>query len=199
MRPQSGQRPTAACLVPQRPVALAIGVRSNSPMPYLTPGIANIVNTAISAHETVAMVRLDGYPKVIFNQPSPRPGATPSTQHRIQHLHQHGVNGILQGSSQPTTDIQAQVGQADDLGGLDVAASEVPAGGDVVMIDSGVQTKEPLNFATGLLERRPADDRRVPEARARTARPHGQARLLLRSRLDGFTAALAWASATAAS
>jgi outer membrane protein OmpA-like peptidoglycan-associated protein len=32
-----------------------------------------------------------------------------------------------------------------------VAASEVPAGGDVVMIDSGVQTKEPLNFATGLL------------------------------------------------
>jgi outer membrane protein OmpA-like peptidoglycan-associated protein len=140
-----------ACLVPQRPVALAIGVRSNSPMPYLTPGIANIVNTAISAHETVAMVRLDGSPKVIFNQAFTPTGSNTQQRNIEYNTYINTLNGILQGSSQPTTDIQAQVGQADDLGGLDVAASEVPAGGDVVMIDSGVQTKEPLNFATGLL------------------------------------------------
>lgn len=153
---QDSSNAPPACLVPQRPVALAIGVRSNSPMPYLTPGIADIVNSAISSHDTVAMVRLDGSPKVIFNQAFTPTGSNTQQRNIEYNTYINTLNGILQGTtSQPSTDIQAQVGQADMLGGLDVAASEVPVGGNVVVVDSGVQTTEPLNFATGLLSADP--------------------------------------------
>jgi OOP family OmpA-OmpF porin len=151
--PSSGAMP--ACLVPQRPVALAIGVRSNNPMPYLPTSIGNLVDTAISAHQTVTFVRLDGNPAVVFSQAFGPQGSNTETRQVEYNDYIDNVREILAGTSQPATDIRAQTGQANVLGALAVAAGEVPAGGDVVVIDSGLQTVEPLNFADDLLSADP--------------------------------------------
>ena len=149
----SGAMPT--CLVPQQPVALAIGVRSNNPMPYLTTGIANIVNSAISAHHSLALVRLDGNPTVVFSQPFDPQGSNTETRKVEYNNYINSVKQILAGTQQTATDIRAQTKQANMLGALAVAAGEVPPGGNIVVVDSGLQTTEPLNFSTGLLSADP--------------------------------------------
>lgn len=143
------------CLVPQRPVALVIGVRSNNPMPYLSTGIAGIVNSAINAHQTVTIVRLDGNPSVVFSRAFDPQGSNSETRKVEYNTYIDNLKEILAGTQQSATDIRAQTAQADVLGGLAVAAGEVPSGGNIVVMDSGLQTTEPLNFATGVLSADP--------------------------------------------
>lgn len=144
-----------ACLIPQRPVALAVGVRSNSPMPYLTTAIANIVNSAINAHQVVTLVRLDGNPKAIYSQAFVPTGSNSQTRKVEYNNYVNNLNQILQGAPQAATEIRAQTAQADVLGSLDIAANFASPGGNVIVIDSGLQTTEPLDFATGLLSADP--------------------------------------------
>lgn len=140
-----------ACLAPKQPVALAIGVRSNNPMPYLSTGIAGIVNGAINAHQMVTIVRLDGNPTVVFSKAFNPQGSNTETRQVEYNTYIDGLKAVLAGTQQSATDIRAQTAQADVLGSLAVAAGEVPPGGNIVVMDSGLQTTEPLNFATGVL------------------------------------------------
>jgi outer membrane protein OmpA-like peptidoglycan-associated protein len=139
------------CLALKKPVALAIGARSNSPMPVLSAAVTSVVNNAINAEQQVTVVRLDGNPHVVFSQAFNPQGANSESRKTDYNQYVSNLNQILQGTQQPGTDIRAQTPQADVLGALGIAASEVPPGGNVVLMDSGLQTTAPLDFASGLL------------------------------------------------
>lgn len=150
-----GSRTTAsnfpACLTPKEPVALAIGARSNSPEPSLSADVTATMNSALGAHQAINIVRLDGSPQVVFSQAFNPQGASSQLAKADMNTYVSNLNQILQGTQQTATDIRAQAPQADVLDALAVAASEVPQGGNVIVLDSGLQTTAPLNFTTGLL------------------------------------------------
>lgn len=138
------------CLALKVPVALAIGARSNNPEPKLSTGVTAVLNSAIDANQAISVVRLDGKPKVVFSQAF-TPGANTQITKLDKNKYVTNLNQILQGTPQSATDIRAQAPQADTLDSLAQAASTVPTGGDVIVMDSGLQTVEPLDFRTGLL------------------------------------------------
>ena len=140
-----------ACLAPKAPVALAIGVRSNSAQPILTNSVKDATNSAINANLAVSIIRLDGDPKVVFSQAFRPSGANNQARKSEYNAYIGTVNGILAGTAQPSTDIRAHAPEVNILQGLSIAAGEVPPGGNVIVMDSGLQTTSPLNFATGLL------------------------------------------------
>ena len=146
----NGTSALPACLTSEKPTALAIGARSNSPMPTLSAGVKATMNSALDAHQAITIVRIDGNPRVVFSQAF-NPQGNSQTQKVQRDAYVANVNKILQGTGQTATDIRAQTPQADMLGALAVAASEVPPGGNVIVMDSGLQTTGLLNFTAGLL------------------------------------------------
>jgi OmpA-OmpF porin, OOP family len=149
----TGSFPYADCMTPGAPVALAIGARSNSPTPNLSSSDSNLLTSAVNANRQITVVRLDGAPQSVFDQAYEPNGANPGAQRKSYDDYVNNLNGILAGSSGSATDIRAQAGQANDIQALDVAASDLQhaGGGDLLMLDSGLQTMAPLNFTTGLL------------------------------------------------
>lgn len=145
----------SACLASKVPVAVAIGARSNNPTPMLSTAVTAILNSAIDANQKITLIRLDGKPKIVFSQAF-APGANSQRTKLDRNKYVTNLNRILQGTSEPTTDIRAQAPQADVLDSLAQAASTVPAGGDVIVMDSGLQTVEPLDFRSGLLSDNPS-------------------------------------------
>jgi OOP family OmpA-OmpF porin len=139
------------CLTPKEPVALAIGARSNSPEPSLSANVTATMNSALGAHQAITIVRLDGSPQVVFSQAFNPQGANSQMAKADMNTYVSNLNQILAGTQQTATDVRAQAPQADVLDALAVAASEVPRGGNVIVMDSGLQTTAPLNFTTGLL------------------------------------------------
>ena len=139
-----------SCLALKVPVALAIGARSNSPAPAVTSAVTTLLSSAVDAYKMVTLVRVDGQPKIVFSQ-ALAPAANSQLTKQAKDKYVGSLNRVLAGTPQQATDIRAQVPQADLLDALAEAASTVPAGGDVVVMDSGLQTAEPLDFRTGLL------------------------------------------------
>ena len=142
------------CLVPNEPVALAVGVRSNNPTPSLSqPGqpVLAAMKSAIGVHKQITIVRIDGNPSIIFSQAFAPTGENSQAIKVDEDTYINNVNQVLAGTTQAATDIKAQTPQADVLTALTEAAGAVPAGGNVIVMDSGLQTVAPLDFATGLL------------------------------------------------
>jgi OOP family OmpA-OmpF porin len=138
-----------SCLASGVPVALAIGARSNSPTPSISP-VTAVLNSAISAKKPVTLVRIDGKPTVVFSK-AVQPGPNSQISKQIRNNYVSKLQSILDGTNNPATDIRAQAPQADVLDALATAASTVPPGGDVIVMDSGLQTTPPLDFRAGLL------------------------------------------------
>jgi OOP family OmpA-OmpF porin len=135
------------------PVALAIGARSNNPAPSLTTAATSLLASAVKAHKQVSVVRLDGAPSVVFDQAFTPTGANTQSQQGDYTTYVNNLNAILAGTNNPDTDIRAQVPQANVLEALAVAADDLQSagGGNLIMLDSGLQTTAPLDFTTGLL------------------------------------------------
>jgi OOP family OmpA-OmpF porin len=150
-----GDGSTAAmpsCLAAGEPVAVAVGARSNNPAPTLAGTVTAAMNSAIGQHQLVTIVRLDGDPQVVYSQQfSPQNAGNTQSRKSALSTYVSSLSQALDGTSQPTTDIRAQAPQADVLDALTVAASKVPPGGNVIVMDSGLQTTVPLDFRTGLL------------------------------------------------
>lgn len=148
--------PSSCSMASGAPVALAIGARSNNPAPSLPSSATSLLTSAINAKKLVSVVRIDGAPQAVFNQPYKQTGANPESQKAGYDTYVNTLNQILAGTKNPDTDIRAQVPQANVLGAIATAADELhPAGGgNLVVLDSGLQTTAPLDFTTGLL----ADD-----------------------------------------
>lgn len=150
----SGDASFPPCLVPNEPVALAVGVRSNNPIPSLSqPGqpVVAAMNSAITEKKQVSIVRIDGNPSIVFSAAFKPTGANSQARKVDQDTYINAVNAVLAGTAQQTTDIKAQTPQADVLTALTDAAGVVPKGGNVIVMDSGLQTVAPLDFTTGLL------------------------------------------------
>jgi OOP family OmpA-OmpF porin len=143
-----------SCLAPRVPVALGIGARSNSPQPILADSVQATLDSTINANQQVTVVRLDGDPKVVYNQAFSPAGANTQSRKAEYNTYVGTLNQVLAGTPAVSTDVRAQAPQANVLQALAIAAAEVGSGGDVIIMDSGLQTAAPLNFATGLL----ADD-----------------------------------------
>jgi outer membrane protein OmpA-like peptidoglycan-associated protein len=124
-------------------------------MPDLSSAVVAAVNSAIHAEQTVTLVRLDGHPRVVYSQAFSPQGANSASRKADLNAYVSSLDRILQGTPQTATDIRAQTPQANVLGALTVAASEVPHGGNVMVMDSGLQTTAPLDFTTGLLNDAP--------------------------------------------
>jgi OmpA-OmpF porin, OOP family len=150
-----GTIPGSSCsMLSGAPVALAIGARSNNPAPNLTAAATSLLNSAIKKHEQVSVIRLDGAPKIVFNEAFTPTGANSQSQQVDYTAYVNNLNQILGGTTNnPGTDIRAQVPQANVLEALAVAADELESagGGNLIMLDSGLQTTAPLDFTAGLL------------------------------------------------
>jgi OOP family OmpA-OmpF porin len=146
----------ASCGISGAPVALAIGARSNNPALNLTAAAKSLLNSAVKAQKQVTVVRLDGAPKVVFNQAFTPTGANSQSQQEDYTAYVNNLNLILVGTKNPNTDIRAHTPQVNVLEALAVAADDLRSvgGGNLIMLDSGLQTTAPLDFTTGLL----ADD-----------------------------------------
>jgi OOP family OmpA-OmpF porin len=148
----TGSSSLPPCLAPGQPTAIAVGARSNSPNPEYPPSALATLTSAANAHRMLSIIRLDGNPKILFSQSFTAQGAN-AVQQRLTYDHYVStVNSILYSTSAQVPDIKAQSPQANVLEALTIAALEVPAGGNVIIIDSGLQTTEPLNFGDGLLD-----------------------------------------------
>lgn len=142
----SGTPSAASCVTQGAPLALAIGARANSPQPVLSQSILAMLNSAVSANQPLSIIRLDGQPEVLFSQAFKPTGANTQTRKQEYNNYVTEVNGVLYG-----TVVKAQTAQANVLGALTIAAGEVPVGGDVIVMDDGLQTTDPLNFVDGIL------------------------------------------------
>jgi outer membrane protein OmpA-like peptidoglycan-associated protein len=142
---------TASCLAPGAPVAVGIGARSNSPQPVLTDAVKTAMNNAVNARLAVTIIRIDGNPAIVYSQAFSPTGANTQSVKAEYNAYVTGLNQVLSGTAQQSTDIRAQVSQVNVLQALAIAAGEVGPGGNVIVMDSGLQTTSPLNFTTGLL------------------------------------------------
>ncbi len=126
--------PTAA----QPGLALALGARANSPAPKLPELIASYL-TDIPVGKGFTVVRVDGQPSIacagLFSSTSKASAAL--ADERLQ-FGQYAVDQMHAA--------RAAEAEANPLGALAVAASAAGSGGTVVLVDSGLQTVEPLNF-----------------------------------------------------
>jgi outer membrane protein OmpA-like peptidoglycan-associated protein len=134
------------------PLALAVGARANVPAPNLPQSVSDLMDNVAMAHQALTVIRLDGSPAVVFGDPPPSVLGNPVAD-------QQAVKNYLNSAANAyTTMIRAKVPQADVLDALSLAARATGRSGTIVLIDSGLQTTAPLDFATdGLLIATPED------------------------------------------
>ncbi len=135
------------------PVALAVGARSNVPEENLPALVTPLLESAADNGQQISLIRIDGQPKV-FTPPPFKTNAqnTPARQQALVSYMKSSIVPILQGQ------IHAQVPQADVLTALDLAASATGPNGNIIVVDSGLQTTGALNYRQpGLLLAPPGD------------------------------------------
>jgi OOP family OmpA-OmpF porin len=131
------------------PIVFAVSGRQNSPAPGLTGVMLAAVTGAINDGSSIAIVNVDGNPKLIF--------AMTFDDHQSRIVGQ----GLAIRFAAIVSDVRAKSPGADVLDALNVAGEWVRAtcnhGGTIYLEDSGLQDVAPLNFTTpGLLEENPA-------------------------------------------
>lgn len=128
------------CPQPAHPaLAVAVGARANSPAPTLTAEVRGLVADAMIGCGKITVVRVDGRPSIagstVFST------AAKNKQNfeidKVEFLDQ--VTGLV-------TAARAQTPEANVLGALSLAAGAAGPGGTVVLVDSGVQTTDPIDF-----------------------------------------------------
>jgi OmpA-OmpF porin, OOP family len=142
------------CLTNQAaPLALAVGVRSNVPTTHFPAAVSTLLEATANDEQQISLVRIDGQPK-IFTPP------LFSTTDQNGAARSRDVNNYINSQIIPIlhSQVHAQVPQADVLTALNLAAAATGPDGNIVIIDSGLQTVAPLEYQqVGLLMAPPAD------------------------------------------
>jgi OmpA-OmpF porin, OOP family len=151
----SGSPPTAGTCLTNKPapLALAIGARSNVPEESLPAIVTPLLEAAATRGQRISLIRIDGQPK-IFTPPTFTTDAQngPARQQALANYVANAIIPILHG------EIRAQVPQADVLTALSLAASTTAPNGNIILVDSGLQTTDPLDYRQpGLLMAPPSD------------------------------------------
>jgi OmpA-OmpF porin, OOP family len=143
-RPLSCPPPAAAGL------AIAVGARANSPQPVVPSAVGTRIVAAMRACRKITVIRVDGRPSVAGS-------LTFSTAARTQQNLNIDQAAFLDRVKELIATARARQPEANVLQALSVAAGAAGNGGTVVLIDSGVQTSDPLDFRkNNLTSRRPA-------------------------------------------
>ncbi|MFG1922086.1 OmpA family protein [Cryptosporangium sp. NPDC048952] len=132
-------------------LAILVGGRANSAKPSLPALAQALLVTASAARSTISLYRVDGAPTRAwtghFDQEAP-------TKTALQQRAEKYAADVTVAFAQVT----AKTAEADPLTALSLAARDTAAGGTIVMVDSGLQTVAPLDFASGdLLAASPAE------------------------------------------
>jgi OOP family OmpA-OmpF porin len=127
-----------------RGLAVAVGGRAGSPQPawpaQLDAPLAKITGAAGSKTDGVTFVRVDGKPAVgcvmAYDTDAANGGAKA-----------YDAQAFTAAVGHEAATLRADTGQADPLAALSLASAAAGRGGTVVLMDSGLQTVAPLNFA----------------------------------------------------
>jgi len=135
--------PPGTCLSPSGvPLTLVVGERSNVPRVQYPGYLDGLVATAAEDGQPITLIRIDGSPKVLPLQQFSGSGyGTGAALQAAVSGYVNGVLGILNGP-----DLRAAARQADVLDALTLAAAQTPAGGNIIVIDSGLQTAGALLY-----------------------------------------------------
>jgi OmpA-OmpF porin, OOP family len=145
---------TGTCLTNDDvPLAVVVGARSNVPTENLPGLITPLLESAASNGQQISLVRIDGQPKVFTPPKFTTNAGNPAA--RQQALNTYLSEGVL-----PLFRVQlhAQVPQADVLTALDLAAAATGPNGNIIVVDSGLQTTGVLNYRQPGLLMAPASD-----------------------------------------
>jgi OmpA-OmpF porin, OOP family len=135
--------PSGTCLSAAGvPLTLVVGERSNVPRAQYPSYLDNLVATAAEDGQPITLIRIDGSPKVLplqqFSGSGYGNGAALQT---AVNRYVNGVLGILNGH-----DLHAVTRQANVLDALTLASAQTPVGGNIIVIDSGLQTAGALLY-----------------------------------------------------
>lgn len=135
------------------PLTIVVGERSNVPGIQFPGVVVPLLTNAAADREPITLIRIDGKPKVAPLTPfSTKDVSSGAVQQDIAN-YVNEVTGILTGS-----ELRAAAPQADVLGALSLAAAATPAGGNIVVVDSGLQTIGQLRYQMpGVLMSPPSD------------------------------------------
>lgn len=142
------------CLTSQAvPLALVVGVRSNVPTTQFPAAVTTLLETAANAGKAISLIRIDGQPKIFTAPPFTTDAANSAArQQALAGDINANITALLRNQ------IHAQVPQANVLAALDLAASVTGPDGNIVVIDSGLQTVAPLEYQqAGLMMAPPSD------------------------------------------
>ncbi len=141
------------CVRPSSPLALALGDRSNDANPNAElASVSPLISSVANAGQQVTLIRVDGSPKVYYQQTfSTTAGNSGAKKTALAAFISQLGNAIAHHA-------RAAVPQADLLTALNKAALATQPGGNVVLIDSGLQTVAPLDFRnSNLIDATPSD------------------------------------------
>lgn len=124
---------------PTPPLAIAVGARANSPQPALPTEVRQRLVSSMEGCGKVTVVRLDGRPAVVDS-------TVFSTAARTKQNFDIDRSNFLNNVLALIDSAKAQEPEANVLEALSVASSAAGPGGTVVLVDSGVQTTDPLDF-----------------------------------------------------
>ena len=135
------------------PLTVVVGERSNVPQTEFPAAVTTLLHTAATHHEPITLIRIDSKPKVFSLTPFSTTDVNTGAIAQDIDNYVSGVIEILNGSK-----LHAVAPEADVLGALSLAAAATPAGGDIIVIDSGLQTAGQLKYqASGTLMSPPGD------------------------------------------
>jgi OmpA-OmpF porin, OOP family len=123
------------------------------PDPVLPGFVDSLLETAANSGQQISFIRIDGQPKVFTLPPFTTTAVNPLARQQdvSEYLHAY-VTHILNG------EIHARVPQAGVLTALDLAATITRPNGNIILVDSGLQTVAPLDYRQpGVLMSPPAD------------------------------------------
>jgi OmpA-OmpF porin, OOP family len=124
------------------PLTLVVGERSNVPRVQYPSYLDSLVTTAAEDGQPITLIRIDDSPKVLPLQQFSGSGyGTGAALQAAVSRYVNGVLGILNGP-----DLRAVTPQANVLDALTLATAQTPADGNIIVIDSGLQTAGALLY-----------------------------------------------------
>jgi len=135
------------------PLTIVVGERSNVPRIQFPTATATLIQTAAIDHQQIRLIRIDGKPKVFPVAPFTTNAKNGGAYTDALNSYVTGVEGLVDGAK-----MRAVSPQADLLTALSYAAGATTAGGNIIVIDSGLQTAGLLEYQVpGMLMSPPSD------------------------------------------
>lgn len=142
--------PLACGITGSGPLALAVGSHANAPAPKIDAALTDLVRETVKAGHMFSLIRIDGASKVAFSEQFASDAGNDVALNDDVDTYVTKVEQAIE------TDVRAQAPEVDVLTALTHAAANTAPGGNVVLIDSGLQTKAPLDFRE-MIDAEPAD------------------------------------------